>query len=64
MRWTKSDAQRPDSIVRSWFAIWPVTLQGETRWLEWVAVEYRDSPYFTGDGYTAYSYRPIRFIEE
>jgi hypothetical protein len=28
-------------IDRPWFAFWPVTVKGETRWLEWVAVEYR-----------------------
>jgi hypothetical protein len=65
MRWSSSspDRQRPN-LVRRWFALWPVTVGGETRWLERVTVEYQDSPYFFGEGYTGYRYKRIRFVDE
>jgi len=41
MRWKMIDRPADGNEVSQWFAIWPVTVGGETRWLEWVAVEYR-----------------------
>ena len=41
MRWKMQDRPADGNTVRQWFALWPVTVGGETRWLEWVAVEYR-----------------------
>jgi hypothetical protein len=29
----------PDNVTKSWFALWPVTIGLETRWLEWVTVD-------------------------
>ena len=41
MRWNMIDRPADGNEVNQWFALWPVTVGGETRWLEWVAVEYR-----------------------
>jgi hypothetical protein len=41
MRWKMLDRPADGNEVSQWFAFWPVTVGGETRWLEWVAVEYR-----------------------
>jgi hypothetical protein len=41
-----------------------VSIGGETRWLEWVAAEFTDTPYFAGEGFTEYSYEPVRFVDE
>jgi hypothetical protein len=41
MRWKMIDRPADGNEVSQWFAFWPVTIGGETRWLEWVAVEYR-----------------------
>ena len=41
MRWGVTDRPVKGNEVSQWFAFWPVTVKGETRWLEWVAVEYR-----------------------
>ena len=41
MRWKMIDRPADGNEVSQWFAVLPVTVGGETRWLEWVAVEYR-----------------------
>ena len=41
MRWKIIDKPADGNTISQWFAFWPVTVGGETRWLEWVAVEYR-----------------------
>lgn len=33
-------AEKGDKRIRSWFALFPVTIGNETRWLENVSVEY------------------------
>jgi hypothetical protein len=65
MRWSSFSTSRPrPNVVRRWFAILPVSIGGETRWLEWVAAEFTDTPYFAGEGFTEYSYEPVRFVDE
>jgi hypothetical protein len=65
MRWVFFQTSRPrQNVVRRWFAILPVSIGAETRWLEWVAAEFADSPYFSGEGYTGYSYKAVRFVDE
>lgn len=39
MRWTK--AQYGNEKIKKKFAILPVTVKNEVRWLEWVVVKYR-----------------------
>jgi len=41
MRWTMKDRPAEGNTVMQWFALMPFTVGGETRWLEWVAVEFR-----------------------
>jgi hypothetical protein len=41
MRWNMKARPADGNEVRQWFAVLPYTIGGETRWLEWVAVEYR-----------------------
>ncbi|MFN9367401.1 MAG: hypothetical protein ACK6CT_01345 [Planctomycetia bacterium] len=41
MRWTMKNRPAEGNVVGQWFALWPFTVGGETRWLEWVAVEFR-----------------------
>ena len=38
MRWNKREPRSGNRRVKSWFAIFPVTINGETRWLEKVKV--------------------------
>jgi hypothetical protein len=65
MRWLSLSASRPrPKVVRRWFAVLPVSISGETRWLEWVAAEFYDAPYFAGGGFTQYMYKPVRFVDE
>ena len=44
-------------MKRTWFALFPVTVNGETRWLEKVTVEY----YY--DGVIKNEWRPQYFID-
>ena len=64
MRWSFSLSRPKPNVVRRWFAILPVSIGDETRWLEWVAVEFADLPHYAGDGYYDFSYERVRFINE
>lgn len=64
MRWIYGQRVYEERVRKCWFAIWPISISGETRWLEWVNVEFWNEPYFTGDGYTAFRYTPSRFVNE
>ena len=55
MRWFKPD--HGDYKVRSWFALFPVTVECETRWLERVTVKYRY------DGVIKKDWEPLWFID-
>lgn len=39
MRWTESSSR--DVKTKRKFALFPISINGETRWLEWVTIEYR-----------------------
>jgi hypothetical protein len=65
MRWT---ARKPVTIatsgttrVRSWFALLPVTINSETRWLERVAVEERQE--FQVADVCRVTWRQMRFVD-
>ena len=65
MRWT---ARKPVTIttsgtyrVRSWFALLPVTIGPETRWLERVAVEERQE--FHVSDVCRVTWRQMRFVD-
>jgi hypothetical protein len=65
MRWT---ARKPETIalrgsmrVRSWFALLPVTINSETRWMERVTVEERQE--FHVDDVCRVTWRQMRFVD-
>lgn len=63
MRWTtEPDPEDGDRRTTSWFALWPVTIGTETRWLERVSVleEYRVPCLACGDPFWA----KRRFVED
>jgi hypothetical protein len=40
MRWKTPKESKPLYNIKKWFAITPITIGDETRWMEWVEVEY------------------------
>ena len=59
MRWTV--AEEGSTRVRSWFALLPVTIGPETRWLERVAVEERQE--FHVSDVCRVTWRQMRFVD-
>lgn len=57
MRWTQ--AQYGDEKIKKKFAILPIEVKGEVRWLEWVTVRYG---YFV-DKYCLEGWHVIEFID-
>lgn len=39
MRWIRKHPERGETRVKQWFAILPVEIDDDTRWLEWVIVK-------------------------
>ncbi|NBW21876.1 MAG: hypothetical protein EBR82_79370 [Caulobacteraceae bacterium] len=63
MRWKMIDRPAEGNTISQWFAFWPITVGGETRWLEWVAVEYRTIiAYGKGTGGGKIHKHAVRFI--
>jgi hypothetical protein len=59
----RTPRQIPESATatHSWFALWPVTINGETRWLECVTVEFS---YFAGHLTAMPGWFPKSFVNE
>jgi hypothetical protein len=68
MRWQKP--KDGDIKIKKKFALFPITIKKETRWLEWVTIKYIYNDVFIEkkDHYTAYYYRdswiPIEFVNK
>lgn len=56
MRW--KNKQNGDIRIKEKFILFPITLDGETRWLEWVKLEEK----YSFCPYTMNEWVPIRFI--
>ena len=61
MRWFICKNHSGDKFVKRWYALWPVTVKGETRWLEWVAVEYR-RVFYVGKDHIQHGEQAVRFV--
>jgi hypothetical protein len=65
MRWIKKGSKKPtrgDARIKTWFALWPVTLNNEVRWLERVKVLQKFDEYITGHGGFVSGWENIRFL--
>ena len=58
MRWTKPKSG--DVKIKRKFAILPVCVGREARWLEWVTVKYL----YRDDGYGITGWRLIQFVDD
>lgn len=68
MRWNEPESG--DEKIKRKFALFPITIDGETRWLEWVTIKYRFSKYdihvdpITHRAYRSYGWDKYEFIDE
>lgn len=66
MRWI--EPKDGDIKVKKKFVIIPITINGETRWLEWVTVKYRYheriAVWTNGEYYVETGWFPEEFIDE
>lgn len=61
MRWFRVKNHGSDKVVKRWFAVFPVTIGDETRWMEWVSVEYR-AVFYVGKDAIQHGEHPVRFL--
>jgi hypothetical protein len=58
MRWTeKKPYTHTNNSIQTWFAVIPYTINGETRWLEYITVEFT-----TVIIDQKITYKPMRFV--
>jgi hypothetical protein len=50
MRWSKTQVQEGDVRKRRGFLLWPTTINGETRWLEWASWNEKAHRWYDGVG--------------
>jgi len=62
MRWTKIKAVDSER-VKTWFALLPVTIGDETRWLERVSVKQRRGFVEIRPGVSRVSWSSVEFVE-
>ena len=68
MRW--NEPETGDTKIKKRFALFPITIDGETRWLEWVVIKYRFSNFelkvdpITHRGYRSYGWSKYEFVDE
>ena len=64
MRWIKPKPKNGDTKIKKKFAILPIKIKDETRWLEWVTVlyQYHTFKWFSKD-YAESGWFPEEFID-
>ena len=63
MRFKKREQKVGQIIQRTKFLWFPVSINGETRWLERATIEYESYQFFdTTSGYDGIAWRPLRFV--
>jgi hypothetical protein len=61
MRWFICKNHSCEKFVKRWYALWPVTVKRETRWMEWVSVEYR-RVFYVGKDHIKHGEQAVRFV--
>jgi len=61
MRW--KEPEKGDTRIRSWFALFPINLNGITRWLEWVTVEQEYTMHVQAGCIPVYSWDNKKFTD-